>query len=99
MQLGIKMDNKNLNAAIASILIIISSVCILKIVSTSIKVEQSEKVHGIVYLISISGRVQISDFKGLPWVENGYYMWYDKKGSKHWTKAPLMFTEKAKEGK
>lgn len=87
------MSNKNLNAAIASILIIISSVCILKIVSTSIKVEQSEKVHGIVYLISISGRIQISDFKGMPYIENGHYTWYDKKGSKHWTKAPLMFAE------
>lgn len=90
---------KTINATIASILIIISSVCILKIVSTSIKVEHSEKINGIVYLISTSGRIQISDFKGMPYIENGHYTWYDKKGSKHWTKAPLMFTEKAKEGK
>ena len=47
--------------------------------------------RGIVYLVSTSGRVQISDFKGVPYVENGYNTWYDKKGSKHWTKAPLMF--------
>lgn len=50
-----------------------------------------QNIKGNVYLISISGKVKISDFKGLAVVENGYNVWYDKNGLKHWTKAPVMF--------
>ena len=53
--------------------------------------QQNKNMSGIVYLVAESGRVQISDFKGEPYVANGYNTWYDKKGHKHWTKAPLMF--------
>ena len=53
--------------------------------------QQNKNMSGIVYLVAESGRVQISDFKGEPYIANGYNTWYDKKGHKHWTKAPLMF--------
>ena len=46
---------------------------------------------GSVYIISISGKVKIGDFKGPIVVENGYNVWYDKNGLKYWTKAPIMF--------
>lgn len=99
MQLGIKLNKEELKDAIIFLCIIIASVLTLKIMSVSMRHEVDKNKTGTVYLISVSGRVQIGDFKGLPWIENGYYMWYDKKGSKHWTKAPLMFTEKVKESK
>lgn len=94
MQLGIKLNKDELKDAVIFLCIIIASVFTLKIMSISMKHEVDKTKTGIVYLISISGKVQISDFKGMPYIENGYYMWYDKKGAKHWTKAPLMFTEK-----
>jgi hypothetical protein len=91
-----KLNKEELTDAIIFLCIIVVSVFMLKIMSISMKREEDKSKSGVVYLISTSGRVQISDFKGLPYIENGYYMWYDKKGNKHWTKAPLMFTETTK---
>jgi hypothetical protein len=88
-----KLKKEELTDAIIFLCIIVVSVFMLKIMSISMKREVDKSKIGIVYLISISGKIQISDFKGLPYIENGYYMWYDKKGNKHWTKAPLMFIE------
>jgi hypothetical protein len=96
VQLITKLSREELVDAIIFLCTIVASVFLLKVMSISIKNEDGKNKSGTVYLISTSGRVQISDFKGLPYIENGYYVWYDKKGSKHWTKAPLMFTESMK---